>query len=241
MPKDALYPDEPGLGFKPVDPTALKPTGINDQGVTSDEVAPASPADQKQYQKIQLMVGRMIHGPKAPRIIEQMNDPTRPVHEVVGDVVADLGRVVIKTMESSKDEPDLMAVLSAAEDYVIPELFEIGEAAGVLPEMTPEEEQKEMQLTLLHAQSKYGNQMVKEGRAPTQEARQVLDEQFQKEGKGYSLDQFLRDAGSGNEQNVRQPQGGPPSQLRPLAQAVQSNPGGPGLGAQPPGGDLFNG
>lgn len=236
MPKEDLFPEEPVLGFKPRDPDAITPTGVNEQGLTEDDESQATPAEQAQYEQIQSMAGQMIHGPKRAKIIEQMNDPRRPVYETVGDVAAQIGGIIIRSMEAAGETPDLVTILSAAEDYLIPQLFEVGEAAGVLPQMDEEEEQREMQMALLHAQSIYGNKMVSEGTAPTNEAQRVIQDQLDKEG-GYSFEQFMEDAGGGQDQAVRQPTNGPPSQLRPLADSIRNV----NAGNATPAADLFNG
>ncbi len=235
MPKEDLFPEEPVFGFKPVDLEATRPTGVNEQGLTEDDEIQASPADQAQYEQIQLMAGKMIHGPKSDVIIQKMNDSRRPVYETVGDVAAQIGGIIIGSMKASGEEPDQMAILTAAEDYVIPELFEIGQAAGVLPQMDEEKEQEEMKMALLHAQSIYGNKMVQEGQAPTAEAQQVIGEQLDKEGQGYSIETFMKDAGGDENQGMREPSNGPPSQLKPLANFMRN----PGAGRGTPGGDLF--
>lgn len=237
MPKEDLFPEEPALGFKPRDPDAITPTGVNEQGLTEDDESQATPAEQGQYEQIQSMAGQMIHGPKRAKIIEMMNDPSRPVHETVGDVAAHIGGIIIGSMEAAGETPDLVTIMSAAEDYVIPQLFEVGEAAGVLPQMEEEEEQREMQLALLHAQSVYGNKMVQEGTAPTNEAQQVIRDQLDKEGGGYTFEQFMEDSGGSQDQAVRQPTNGPPSQLRPLAESIRNV----NAGNTTPAADLFNG
>ena len=239
MPKEALFPEQTTPGFKPRDPDAITPTGANEQGLTEDDEIQATPEEQAQYEQAIDIARKMIIGEKAKtkEIVKKMNNPRRPVHEAVGDVVAQIGGVIINSMESAGETADPSLMLMAAEDYLIPTLFEVGEIAGVIPKMSPEDEQKEMQLTLLHAQSVYGNKAAKEGRLPTAEARQILGEQLDKEGQGYSLDAFLKDSGGSQEETPRQPQGGPPSQLKPLAEAVRN----PGSGSGTLGGDLFNG
>lgn len=237
MPKDDLFPEEPLVGLKPPDPDAITPTGVNEQGLTEDDESMASPAEQAQYEQIQVRAREIIHGPKRAMIIEKLNDPRRPVHETVGDVAAQIGGIIIGIMKNSNETPDLITILSAAEDFVIPELFEVGEAAGVFPKMSEQEEQREMQMALLHAQSVYGNKMAREGQVPTNEAQEVISDQLNKEGGGYSFDQFVKDADASEGQSIRQPQGGPPSQLKPLANFSRNS----GTAAATPGSNLFNG
>jgi hypothetical protein len=224
MPKDMLFEDEPTVGVKPAPgPDVMTPTGVDEMGTMPGESRKATSAEQAQYVQIMLRSGEIIHGTASDTLIEKMNNPNVPVHEAVGDVAAMIAKTVVQSMKAAGEEPDVEAVLTAGQDYVIPQLFEIGQVAKVIPQMPQEEEQEEMKLALLHAESVYGNQLAREGGLPTDEARAVLDEQFRREGEGYSIDQFLSEAGAdGSGQSFRQPADGPPSQLKPLANFVQN-------------------
>jgi hypothetical protein len=94
-----------------------------------------------------------------------------------------------------------------------------------------------MTLAFLHAEKVYGDAAIRDGSIPTQESRRLLAELFAKEGKGYTLEQFLRDSGAvgADRPAASSPESAPAGPVAtPGGGSPQPGPG-VGGGAAPPG------
>lgn len=194
-------PNDPKIGIKTL-PDGPAPMGVNlDTGMMEEDETIPTTEQQDQHTRMGVKAQQFIFSEKgSAQLLEMMNDRSSTVHDVVGRAAAMVGRMIKGSMDSAGVEMDSTAFLNAGIDYVVPWLFELGEAGGVFKFDSDEEEQGEMEMAVLSAEEHYGNAEAQAGTLPTEEARQYLGQQLEAEGAGYSMNQFMAGVEDGGPQ-----------------------------------------
>lgn len=178
------------------------PTG---EDPSEDSSETPTPEEQEFFDQLSAKAEKMIFGPMSDKLIKRMNHPDEPVYENVGQAAAMIGKILVGHAKSAGKEIHSVSVLAAGADHVIPMLFELAEAAGILPEMSDEEEQEQMELALYAAEKAFGESEIAEGTSPQAEAQQEMDMQLQKEGAG-TFNDMVNQAGMQPPENDNMPQ-----------------------------------
>jgi len=209
----AKRPDEPKVGVKP-QPDGPRPTGIDLlSGVTPEEQTEPSPEEQDQYDRMATKAQQFIFSPKgSQQLLEQMNNKQGSIYDNVGKAAAMIGKLIKGSMDSAGVEASADALMNAGADYVVPMLFELGEAGGVFKFDSEEDEQEQMELAMLSAVEHFGNAEAQNGTLPQDEAQQYMRDKMAEEGGNFN--EFM-----GNAQ--------PPGQQSPMSMGVKAaNAGG---------------
>jgi hypothetical protein len=185
--------------MKPSDPPA-QPEAAAPAGPTGADVRPqlipggappdgaevaASPGEQAELDQVVNKALFMIHGRKSRAdTVKMLHDPNRSVAEVVGNAAFRILSTISDQKNASTREPVSESVLEEAASYVVPELLEVGIAAGLFPIDPPDpgaeevgagnaEFDKQVQLALLEAVKAYGESELRSDRGPrrTEEAQ----------------------------------------------------------------------
>lgn len=127
------------------------------EGIDANTV---SPEEQAQYDQLVTKALDLIDGPKTQRaILDQMNQKDMPVYQAVGRTAAMMAMALEQQAKASGIELSGDVIFHAAKDYILPELFTIGEAAKILP--TPKDgDQSQLNMAFLEAQKVYGEHVL---------------------------------------------------------------------------------
>jgi hypothetical protein len=117
-----------------------------------------SPEEQAQYDQFVVKALDLIHGPKTQKaVLEQINQKDMPVYQAVGRVAAMMAMTLEQQAKASGVELSGDVIFHAAKDYIIPEIFTIGEAAKILPKS---KDDTQMNMAFLEAQKVYGEHLL---------------------------------------------------------------------------------
>jgi hypothetical protein len=146
MPAPAQEPHPTGL---PVGTTEADFEDVDENTVTREE--------QAQYDQFVTRALKLIHSKKtqAP-LLEQLNQKDLTVPQAVGRAAAMMASALAEQAKAAKVDLSPDVVFHATADYIVPELFEIGEAAKIFPAV----EQEHINQAFLEAQKFYGEALL---------------------------------------------------------------------------------
>lgn len=160
----------------------------------------ASPEEQKQYDDLFNRVMAMVNDTResngepsvAQSVVELLGTKDKAAHEAVGTTA---GMVMIHMVTLAKRngvEYDPRVVQEVGMDLVI-ELLDIARGSGAiknLPEEDSEPFQKLVELSVLEGAKMYGENMLRTGQAPRQQAMKEIEGQMQREADAGELDDW---------------------------------------------------
>lgn len=178
----------------------------------ADDTEQPTPEEQTQYNEIVYKALNFIHDEKTqPKVLRMLQVNGEPYQAVAKATV-----LIVKSIEAQakadrvKLSPD--AMFHAAKDSIVPDLFEIGERAGVFKPLQGEEEQKQMGMALYEALRLAYAQLPKETKdALHQEAQTYMARGIAQEADNGTLDPNFKEYAD------RQYK----TQMSPVAAAVQ--------------------
>jgi hypothetical protein len=153
-------------------PGAVKPRlipGSDEQG----EIA-ASPEEEAVLDQVVSKAMTMIHGRKSrDAVIQSLHNPREEVAAVVGRVGANILMAVSEQKGVATGVPVDPEILREAAGYVIPELMQVGVAAGIFPFEAPDDDAEEVgagttefdqqsRLAMLEAVKVYGESQLRQ-------------------------------------------------------------------------------
>lgn len=157
------------------DPSAIRPRLIPGTEQTEGLVE-ASPQEEADLDQVVSKAMTMIHGRKSrDEVVKALHNPREPVAAVVGRIAANILMSISDQKSAATKEPVDREVLREAASYVVPELLQVGVAAGVFPFDAPDEASEEVgagttefdqqvRLSMLEAVKVYGEaQLQKPG------------------------------------------------------------------------------
>lgn len=153
-----------------------------------DEVE-ASPEEQSQLEQVVSRLGKFIWG-EPEKVINAMNHGDQEVWQTVGTAAYNLVKGEFSKAQAAGVEMGADIGQEAAAEYVIPWLFELGEAAGVFPKMDERTEQEQMSMALIEAERLHGESLLSGPDAEThvQEAQDMMARGIAQEADAGQLD-----------------------------------------------------
>lgn len=160
-------------------PTGLPP-GMQQGDLEGIDENTVSPEEQAQYDQFVTKALTLIHGEKSQdAILEQLNQKDLELYEAVGRSAAQMAMALADQAKAAGIELSPDVVWHATKDYIVPELFEIGEASRIFPEAP----QEQIDMAFLEATKVYGEQMLEgpDGGKLSEEAENFYAEQVARE------------------------------------------------------------
>jgi hypothetical protein len=187
-----LMMEEPAPTGQPAGPhPSGLPVGMEPGSFDDVDENYVSPEEQAQYDQFVTKALKLIHTKGSQRaLLQQLNQPKMKVYEAVGRAAAMMAMTIAEQAEASgaKLSPDV--VFHGTADYIVPELFEVGQAAKIIP---MEDEQNQINMAFLEAQRVYGEELLNSPDGPKlqQEAQDYYSHQVAREmDEGGDPDQF---------------------------------------------------
>lgn len=146
----------------------ITPTGLPG-GMTDADAVPAagddnevSPAEQTQYDQFVTKAMKWMHSEKSQnKIMRALNQSGKEVYESVGRVAAMVAKRFADSSKASGEPftPDVL--FHGTADVIVPQLFELGAAAGFFTMADgSQEEAEQMEMALIEAARIYGEGMI---------------------------------------------------------------------------------
>jgi len=161
----------------------------------------ASPEEQKQYEDLFVRVmgaindnrtGNGAEASPADAVVKLLSVKGKAAHESIGAAAALTMIQVLDIAKRNGVEYDPRIVQEVGMDAVV-ELTEIADMSGAIkgiPEDESEEYNKLIELAVLEAAKVFGEQQLRTGQAPRQQAMAEIDEQMQREADSGELDDW---------------------------------------------------
>ena len=124
-------PTEPSGQTSPTDP--VRPRLIPGSDASSGAVG-ASPAQQKELEQVVAKSLQMIHSKQSrDKVLNALHNPRATVAQVVGQTAANILMTVSNQRKAIAGGPLDREIVQEAAKYVIPEVMDVGIAAGIIP------------------------------------------------------------------------------------------------------------
>ncbi len=166
------------------DPQSVRPQLIPGGEPASGEI-PATPGEEAELSQVVNKSLRFIHGRESrDQTLQMLHDPSQSVAEVVGRAAYRILSTVSDQKQAGTREPVAEDILEEAAGYVVPELMQVGVAAGIFPFDAPDDSQEEVgqggtefdqqvRMAMLEATKAYGEAQLRgpDGERRTAEAQ----------------------------------------------------------------------
>jgi len=125
------------------------PTGIQPGTPEFNEEVPTEEEQAQYTQFVNMALGFMSQRPA--EIVASMNDKSRPVFELVGEMAVKIGEMVVGSAKASQVEPSPDVVFAAGQE-IVEHLMEAADAGGILPFEADDPQYEENQaMAFMHA------------------------------------------------------------------------------------------
>lgn len=220
QPTDQTDPNSP-------DPSdSVKPRLIPGSDAQKGNV-PASPQEQRDLQQCLTKAGMMIHGRSSRNeTLNSLHAPNMEVSQAVGKTAAQILMTINQQKAATTGAPLSDEIMREAARYVIPELMDVGIAAGIFPIKPPpggadapgsgsDQYNKQVRMAMLEATKIYGEDKLRSPQHAqlTEQAQNDWAQNVQHEvASGTADPKFMARVRAG-----QQPNGAPTPQLVPGA------------------------
>lgn len=183
---------------EPMEQAAPPEAGGEEMAAMDEDGEAASPEEQAQYDQITVKALSFINSEEGlTAVLQKMSAPGQEPFEALAQTAVMIVETIEKQAQAAKVDLSPDAVFHAAADAIIPELLEIGQAGGVLPEMSEQDEQDLMGMALYEGLRIKGEETLAgpDGGAVSQQAGDFLAQQVAAEADRGELDpDFARHA-----------------------------------------------
>lgn len=200
---------------QPITATGLPP-GTDPAVLEQEPSEQATPEEQAIYDQMVTRLGKFVWSEKnVQKVLSQINQSDKEVYETVGRAAYQLVKAEAEKAKAAGEKMSTEIGVAVAADYVIPWLFEIGEAAKVIPKMEQAQEQEQMGMALMEATRLHGESLLSspKGSQLSAQAQDYYAEHVAKEADAGQVDPGFQQAlrPSPIAAGVRREIGGPPN------------------------------